>query len=389
MMTTSFAEYDTCEGADFLVLATGILFFLVGVLRFVAPSVWAAVPMHFHRVKIYSLVVLVPLLVWILPERIGALTAAAKRPVWTLVAAAGAVVLLIAGAFSQPLVFHPSWQAPELAIEGDRVLTVERIPEVPYWHNFRHHLADQGHLVSKGLFIEASPDAPFLLSLEQMLDRDHQLPLRWGIDWSPRVMAAPSVTERIPFLLDVFGIQAVVTDRPLATDAGGVPGSLAGEYRVIERPHQSLVDVPVQPIKFSGRPSSVSEWQALTRQWFLAGEELLVIDGAPLPMARTGSARLVGEERHFNVLDIDVEATEPVPVSIRMGYSSKWRAFAATGELPVYRATPNHMLVVAAEDFELRFEPLNRFNYLGLLITVLSLVGWYRLREPDSIPLAR
>jgi hypothetical protein len=374
---------------DFLVLASGILFFLVGVLRYLAPSLWLAVPMHFHRVKVYALVVLVPLLVWLLPKRGGDRTTAVTRVVGLPVLSALAVAILVVGAFIKPHVFRPSWRPPELTIEGVRVLTVERIPEVPYWHNFRHHLADEGHLVSKGLFIEASPDAPFLLSLEQILDRDHQLPLRWGIDWSPQVMAAPDVIDRIPFLLDVFGIQAVATDRPLATDRVGTPGSAAGEYRVFERPSQSLVDVPAWPIKFSGRRSTDREWQALTRQWFLAGDELLVIDGVPRALARSGRARLAGEQRHFNVLDIDVEASEPVPVSIRMGYSDKWRAYAASGELPVYRVTPNNMLVVAAEDFELRYEPLNGFNYLGLLIAVLSLIGWFRLRAPDASPRGR
>ena len=82
-------------------------------------------------------------------------------------------------------------------------------------------------MVSKGLFIEASPDAPFLLGLEQILDGEHQVPLRWGIDWDSRVMADPDVVDRAPFLLDVFGIQSIVTNRDLVEFKLGVPAEAA------------------------------------------------------------------------------------------------------------------------------------------------------------------
>lgn len=364
---------------DFLVLGLGVLFFLVGILRYLSPDLWASVPMHFHRVKIYSLVVAVLVLLWVIAGE-GRVRPGISRSSLVLTIFGGlATAVIIAGAFTRPYVFRSPWVAPRLAIEGARVMTVEGLPEIPYWHNFRHFLADRGHLVSKGLFIEASPDAPFLLSLEQILDRDHAVPLRWGIDWDSRVMQDPDVVDRIPFLLDLFGIQAVATNRQLASDSIGISGSSDGIYRVLERPKQPLIDVPPYPIKFSGGHSSQRHWQSLTRQWFVAGDALLVVDSQPQPLASAGTARLVGHAEHYNEMVIEVEAQEPVPVLIRMGYSDKWRAYAGSRELPVYRVTPNQMLVPADEDFELRYEPLNRYNYLGLMISAISLLGWYRL----------
>ena len=118
------------------------------------------------------------------------------------------------------------------------------------------------------------------------------------------------------------------------------------------------------------------EWQNLTRQWFLEGGELLVVDSSPFDTSGRGSARLANSAHHYNSLEIEVDATESIPVNVRMGYSSKWHAYTGGRELPVYRVTPNNMLVMAQDDFELHFEPLNQFNWAGLLVSILSLVGY-------------
>lgn len=376
---------DPGRQIDFLVLALGILFFVVGVLRHVSVELWEAVPMHFHRVKVYSLVVMVPVFLRLVGDRRGVTTEKQSSSTWMSAMGLLTMVVIIAGAFGKPYVFSAPYQPPAVVVEGDRVLTVEEIPEVPHWHNFRHHLADQGHMVGKGLFIEASPDAPFLLSLEQILDREHQVPLRWGIDWDSRAMGDPNVVGRVPFLLDVFGIQAVVTDRPLASGSLGIPGGVVDGYTVIERPEQSLVDVPKYPIKFSGGPLGDAEWSALFRSWFLGGDELLVVDTQPFATSGTGTARLAGYENHYNSLEVEVDAAEPVPVHVKMGYSDKWHAYADGRELPVFRVTPNNMLVVAPGSFELHFEPLNRFNWAGLLISILSVAGWGYLVRRDTV----
>jgi hypothetical protein len=332
--------------------------------------------MHFHRVKVYSLVVMVPVFLRMIPRRSRAAPESPNRSILMPAMGLLAAGFLVFAAFSKPYVFRQPYEPPSLAIAGERVFTVEELPEMPYWHNFRHHLAVLGHMVSKGLFIEASPDAPFLLSLEQILDQEHQVPLRWGIDWDSRVMSDPEVVSRAPFLLDVFGIQSVVTDRALAGAAIGAPGAEFGGYTVIERPDQKLVDVPEYPIKFSGGPAGDREWQALTRQWFLEGNELLVVDADPFDVSGRGSARLASTDRHFNSLAIEVDSAGPIPVNIRLGYSGKWHAYAQGRELPVYRVTPNNMLVMAQDDFELHFEPLNRFNWAGLGVSILSLIGY-------------
>lgn len=370
---------------DFLVLALAVLFFLVGVLRHVSVELWEAVPMHFHRVKVYSLVVMVPVLVRLIRGSKNGASEARERPFLMPAMGLLAAVVVVIVAFGKPYVFRQPYEPPSLGIAGERVFTVEEVPKAPYWHNFRHHLAALGHMVSKGLFIEASPDAPLLLSLEQILDGEHQVPLRWGIDWDSRVMADPDVVDRTAFLLDVFGIQSVVTNRVLASDAVGVPGASSGSYSVIERPNQKLVDVPEYPFKFSGGPSSPRDWQALTRQWFLEGGELLVVDALPFETSGRGSARLANSQSHYNSLEIEVDAPGPVPVNIRMGYSRKWHAYTGSQELPVYRVTPNNMLVMAGEDFELRFEPLDRLNWVGLMVSIASLIAYGFLVRRDSV----
>ena len=68
-----------------------------------------------------------------------------------------------------------------------------------------------------------------------------------------------------------------------------------------------------------------------------------------------------------------------------MGYSGKWHAWADGEELPVHRVTPNNMLVMAQEDFELRFEPLNGVNWAGLMVSILSLIGYFLFVRRQSI----
>jgi len=370
---------------DSLVLALGILFFLVGVLRHLSVELWQAIPMHFHRVKVYSIVVMVPVFLRMIPEPKSSESGARAKSMLLRVTGLLASVVIVVAALAKPHVLGPPYEAPELKVDGNRVLTVEGIPEVPYWHNLRHLLATEGHGVSKGLFIEASPDAPFLLSLEQFLDREHRLPLRWGIDWVSSLPADGHIEERVRFLLDVFGIQSIVTNRSLVSADLGVSGASSGRYFVIERADQAMVSHAGYPIKFSGGPLSDRDWQTLTRQWFQAGAEILVVDAAPLEFSGRGSADLVGPEKHFNTLAISVDATEPIPVLIRMGYSDKWRAIAGERELPVYRVTPNAMLVVAQEDFELHFEPLNGLNWIGLIVSILGLIGYGVVVRSDAV----
>lgn len=361
---------------DSLVLALGLLFFLVGVLRHLSLELWQTVPMHFHRVKIYSIVVVVPVLLRMIPGPKNNKWVAPEKSM--LLRATGVLVsvVIVVAAFGKPHVLAPPYEPPELTVDGDRVLTVEGIPDVPHWHNLRHHLAAQGHAVSKGLFIEASPDAPFLLTLEQFLDREHRVPLRWGIDWSSAILADPDIEERVPFLLDIFGIQSIVTNSSLVDADVGVPGASSGEYKVIERRDQALVSLAEYPIKFSGGPLGDRDWRTLTRQWFHEGAELLVVDSAPFDISKHGSVDLISSENHFNTLVVSIDATQPIPVFIRMGYSDKWHAFSGGRELPVYRVTPNNMLIMAQEDFELQFEPLNGFNWVGLIVSILSVIGY-------------
>jgi hypothetical protein len=373
------------RGLDFLVVGLAVLFFLVGVLRHLSMDLWQSVPMHFHRVKVYSLVVMVPVFLRMISGRRRQESETRNGSIWMPAMSLLAGVIIVIGAFGKPYVFRQPYEPPELEIAGERVMTVEELPKVPYWHNFRYHLASLGHMVSKGLFIEASPDAPILLSLEQILDREHQVPLRWGIDWDSRVMADPDVEGRIPFLLDVLGIQAIVTDRALASESVGIPGPAAVGYTVIERPDQNLVDRPEYPIKFSGGPSSHRHWQTLTRQWFLEGSELLVVDSASFATSGQGSARLASSDLHYNTLEIEVDATEPIPVYVRMGHSDKWHAYSGGAELSVYRVTPNNLMVLTSEDFELHFEPLNRFNWAGLAVSILSLMGWGVFARREAI----
>ena len=109
-------------------------------------------------------------------------------------------------------------------------------------------------------------------------------------------------------------------------------------------------DVVDYPLKFSGGPLDDRSWQALVRQWFRSGEQILVVDGPPFVAPERGSATLASSDNHFNSLSISVEAEAPTSVLIRMGHSRKWRAWTQDGQLPVHRVTPNNMLVVVLWD---------------------------------------
>ena len=189
-------------------------------------------------------------------------------------------------------------------------------------------------------------------------------------------MGDPADSARVLFLLDLFGVQSIVTDRSLISPVPGIQGASGGGYVVVERPTQPLVDVVDYPLKFSGGPLDDRSWQALVRQWFRSGEQILVVDGPPFVAPERGSATLASSDNHFNSLSISVEAEAPTSVLIRMGHSRKWRAWTQDGQLPVHRVTPNNMLVVADEDFELHFQPLDGRNWAGLLISVLSVCGY-------------
>lgn len=373
---------------DFLALSIGLIFLLTGVLRLLAPGLWQAIPMHHHRLKVYALAAAVPLALlvleagWRAARRDRGSPGTGARWISAAVGAAAAALIVPAG-WATPFLRHPPFAPPPLEIEADKVLTVESLPTAPHWHNLRHWLAHRGHLVAKGLFVEASPDGPFYFDLEQMLHARHELPLWWGIAWDADAARDERFVEHLPMLLDVFGIQAIVTDQPLSIATAGSPPHR--EFAVIERPGQPLVDVPDYPLRFTRRRLSERQWLELIRSWFLERRRELIVNGDAEEPSTAGTARLIEQHRHYNVMRIAVDARRPVAVYIRMGYSTKWKAFTADHRrLPVYRASPNNLVVIADQDFELRFEPLNGFNRLGITLSLVSLLayGGWLLRGP-------
>ncbi|MFC1780390.1 hypothetical protein ACFLY9_01720 [Patescibacteria group bacterium] len=72
---------------------------------------------------------------------------------------------------------------------------------------------------------------------------------------------------------------------------------------------------------------------------------------------------------------------------VKMNYFPKWKAYGKDGfEVPIYRISPNFMLVPVKEEVTLRYE-MTSFEWIGLVISVLSwtslivISGFMRVRE--------
>jgi hypothetical protein len=340
------------------------------------PQGWG---LHVHRFKLYDGLLLTLIFAWLADGWTAAWSSRSRARLALgtgLVAATGFVFGLLQldtrGAATQ--------EVPQLPRLNSRVMVVSSPLHQVSDHALQHLVPMRtGNLVGKGLFIETAANARFLLDLELLLPEDPSAVRTWGVELNPpdRVETLRPELRR---LLGLFGFGYVVANEPLRRDAGLVPLKDVGAgFTLYRATDAEVAEVWTRPIV--SVPSA--EFLHQSELWFFSKHECLVIESAPdqsaltsfatetLTHARVTEARFSAREQSIS---LNVAADAPVPVLVKFTYAPQFKAYAADGQaLPLYRVTPNFMLVIGHGHITLRYTR-TRLERLAALVSGAALL---------------
>lgn len=148
----------------------------------------------------------------------------------------------------------------------------------------------------------------------------------------------------------------------------------------------------IEPLRIAPEPI-MNQWQLHVDQWFFSdfSEKVLIQANTSLPMFKEGKVSNVTVDNHQNIIRFNIEAQQVSPAYIKVSYFPRWRAFQDGAPVPLYRASPNAMVVYGQGAMELRyvtpvFERLT--NTLSLLTVGALVIIWIRkkTRKNKTLP---
>lgn len=362
------------------------------------PILWQSIPMHYHRLKIYAISIGLPLFILVLNNiweelkkelkktRLHKITTIenwnkTKKTIYSISIIAIILYLAFFGYSSADLI-NDKFVPQNITITGARIMTVDSFENPVYFnHNQRYALAEKNNMILKGLFVEASPDSPMIFALEQKLKTNGTI-YRWGVN-APLLAVINNETMNQPseFYLDLFGAQYIISKEEVNLK-NDYSQTQFGNYTVTKLPTTNLVEVPKYNISFINTQNEY-EWNDYLNEWYKSSNKIVVELKSKIQSnisqdyKEKGYAELINQEDNYNELKIKVESKDNsiLPVYIKFLYSKNWEARTQDGQvLPIYRATPNNMMIFTNQDFTLKYNGFNTKALAGLIITIISIL---------------
>jgi hypothetical protein len=334
---------------------------------------------HAQRFRLYDHLLIIFLLVLLGQYALTRPRLARAGPVSAVALAAVGLVWLGHAAAAVPARGVPDQPVPRLAPLSGRVFVLSS-PLSQVSHHAVQHLIPMttGNAVGKGLFLEAGANALALMEIERAIAHPDFPSRRWALLAYP-----PEMLYRIqaawPRLLARLGFSYLLTNESL-NDALGkrlqAPVQLGAGFKLYQLERAPLVE-PVSQWPRWVRPQ---QYPQAVREWLAEGGAGEIFAGAPmtpgdptdLTSARIQSIAISPRQDRWRFI---IDAPRPIPVIVKASYFPNWRAYQDGRPIPVYRAAPYLMGVVARGKVELRFEP----TWLDRITAALSAFGWLAL----------
>jgi hypothetical protein len=125
-------------------------------------------------------------------------------------------------------------------------------------------------------------------------------------------------------------------------------------------------------------PKNISrEWDKAIWNWFISSQadKILVYKNEPFPDTIPSVAKIknVQTSNTQDKINFTIDSENPVPILIKISYFPKWKAKADGSGIPIYRSSPNLMLIYAKGDIELNYTT-QWYEYLGIGLSIISLL---------------
>ena len=285
--------------------------------------------------------------------------------------------------------YRYSYTLPE-KLQAARVLTTYQVmypPHMPHYFNDIIPMIS-GNTPASGLFMEGSLNSRYILYLLYKLSDKNFV---WGLDASGFMRNSRLSLDKdalfhafhinhllvIKLPADVYPGEEVVDRLPNPLGTG-----VNSEYAfTLQRVAYSLLVEPIPDYK--AVQGSLTDWKKEVDTWFFTsplpptlihhskeeGDKKVTV--SPVAVTLKG----VSETQHY--LKFQVNAKKEVPVLIKISYFPKWRAFSGGKEIPIYRASPNMMVVFAKGTVEMIYSDtyweiwlryVSVFSLLGILV---------------------
>ncbi len=302
----------------------------------------------------------------------------------------------------------PLFDIPDFGRVQGRILSVVPTSHVPSVHVYHDLIPVRtGNESALGLFVEASFNGQFLANLVQTIEPDAYI---WGTPTG--AVSAQALGAEYPQYvrdrLNLFDIGYIYTDLKLENV---IDSSLAKSKRYINSyPAPRLQDLQeldrlgtrynvhggqfdfylyrvgtealAQALPYV--PKTVgSDWKLTNRLWYLKMRGVPIFTDSAVPEgvrgARSGEGVVVvsGSE-NMDRLILQINASQPVPVLVKVGYFPTWRLTVNGSPSRLYRASPSLMLFFGNGTAVLEYHR-SRLEYAGLALSALGVAALFLL----------
>ncbi|HEY5957138.1 MAG TPA: hypothetical protein VIV60_11315 [Polyangiaceae bacterium] len=361
--------------------------------------------LHVHRFKLYEGLASCLLATWLVDGWVSRM-ALFRRVCVGVATGAIASVALVMGLLNIDAKGPVQQAIPMLPRLPSRVMVLSSPQHQASDHGVQHLVPMRtGNAVAKGLFIESAANARYLVDLERMLVVDPSQVRTWGISLDSMQRLEP-LRPDLRKLLALFGFGFVLSNEALHPESGLLPlEHFADEFVLYRANYAQLAEI------WTGAVRGVSEREFGTAadHWFFEQPGELAVDlgsGERWPPASAASKPsddqvVVGKPSLRSVrisasrpqVVMDITSDVAVPVLVKLTYAPQFTAHDERGlRLPVYRVTPNFMLVMASGrvtmDYEMtsverRCLRTSELAFAALLLTAF-VAAWRRRKHAKS-----
>jgi len=297
----------------------------------------------------------------------------------------------------------PDFPVPDFGAVQGRILSVSPPSHLPSYH-VGHELIPlrTGNQSMLGLFIESSLNGRFVGNLALALEPESHI---WGTPTEilNRQALGKDFSIWVQDRLRLFAVRYVFTDLKLEgvldpslgqskryCSSYPMPGTRSPEeeefFRKRYNTHGAFFDFYLYPVGSSTLaeplaylpPAVTSDWKRACIQWFVEARGVPVFtDRAAPATARAArqneNVELVELSPTMDRITLQIHADQDIPVLVKIGYFPTWQLELNNSRSPVYRASPNLILIFGHGRATLAFHRPWQ-EYLGLALSALGLL---------------
>lgn len=234
----------------------------------------------------------------------------------------------------------------------------------------------------KGLYVESSKNALFLLNAERLIDNKS---IFWGTHLMINISNNVNYTEILDNQFRLFNINYVIfTDNRFGWEKLSDiysfyhfdphrPKLEKQSYSLYRVGNSSLIDV----LNYTPRVIGKDYWDDNVFNWLFSDDiKNGILVNEPVPSyigSGNEDVKILKIDSNYQYINFEVNSTQDVPILIKISEFPNWHAYQDGKRLKIYRASPYLMLIYGKGNIELEYE--NTWADLaGLILSIIGIV---------------